>query len=135
MKSERILKWLATVAIAFGVLTVLSGGRALFGGMDARAELGNIVPLVLWFNFLAGFVYAIAGVGLWMRRRWSLVLAVTIAAATALTFAAFGAHLYFGGAWEQRTLIAMSVRTLAWVGIALAAWRLLAPPVYERRIR
>ena len=135
MKSGRILEWLAIAAIAFGVLTVFSGGRALFGGMDARAELGNIVPLVLWFNFLAGFVYAIAGVGLWMRRRWSLVLAVTIAAATALTFAAFGAHLYFGGAWEQRTLIAMSVRTLAWVGIALAAWRLLAPPVYERRIR
>ena len=41
MKSERILKWLAIAAIAFGALTVFSGGRALFGGMEARAELGN----------------------------------------------------------------------------------------------
>ena len=38
MKSVRILKWLAIAAIVFGVLTVFSGGRALFGGMEARAD-------------------------------------------------------------------------------------------------
>ena len=129
------MRVISLIAIGFGLLTIREGGAVLFYDGAARAAAGNYVPFVLWFNFLAGFAYAIAGVGLWMRRRWSLVLAVAIAAATALTFAAFGAHLYFGGAWEQRTLIAMSVRTLAWVGIALAAWRLLAPPVYERRIR
>jgi hypothetical protein len=54
-------------------------------------------------------------------------LAAAIAAATALTFAAFGAHVYSGGAYEQRTVIAMSVRTLAWVAIAAIAWRRLPP--------
>jgi hypothetical protein len=39
----------------------LSGGRALFGG----ADMGAVVPFVLWFNFLAGFAYVAAGLGLW----------------------------------------------------------------------
>ena len=123
MKSGRILEWLAIAAIAFGVLTVFSGGRALFGGMEARAELGNIVPFVLWFNFLAGFAYVIAGVGLWMRRRWAAWMSMAIAVATALVFLAFGVHVALDGAWERRTLIAMTLRTLVWVGIAAMAWR------------
>lgn len=37
------------VAVVFGVLTIMSGGRALFGGAAARAAMGNAVPFVLWF--------------------------------------------------------------------------------------
>lgn len=125
------MRVISLVAIGFGVLTIREGGAVLFYDGAARAAAGNYVPFVLWFNFLAGFAYVIAGVGLWMRRRWAVGLAFAIAAATALTFAAFGALIYFGGAWEQRTLIAMSLRTLVWTGIGLAAWRLLAPPTPE----
>ena len=52
--------WAKPAAIAagvFGVLTLYSGGMALFGGELARAAVGNAVPFVLWFNFLAGFAY------------------------------------------------------------------------------
>jgi len=83
------------------------------------------VPFVLWFNFLAGFAYVIAGAGLWMQQRWAAWLAIAIAAATALTFVAFGAHVYSGGAYEQRTVVAMSLRTLVWATIAIIAWRRL----------
>ena len=116
---------IAFIAIGFGLATIKEGGAVLFFDGEGRAAAGNYVPFVLWFNFLAGFAYVIAGVGLWVRKRWAVWLAVAIAAATALTFAAFGAHVYFGGAWEPRTLVAMSLRTLVWVGIALATWRLL----------
>ena len=71
----------------------------------------------------AGFAYVIAGVGLWMRRRWATWLAMAIAVATALVFLAFGVHVALGGAWERRTVIAMTLRTLVWVGIAAIAWR------------
>lgn len=118
---------MAVVAIGFGLLTIREGGAVLFFDGPAHAAAGNYVPFVLWFNFLAGFAYVVTGIGLWMRRRWAVALAVAIAAATALTFAAFGAHVYFGGAFEQRTLMAMSLRTLVWVAIAVVAWRLLAP--------
>lgn len=111
------------VAIGFGVLTIKEGGSVLFGGEAARKVAGNYVPFVLWFNFVAGFAYVIAGAGLWMRHRWAVWLAVAIAAATGLTFAAFGMHVYSGGAYELRTVIAMSLRTLVWTAIALVAWR------------
>ena len=57
----RSLTVAAIIAIAFGLLTLVSGGRALFGG----ADMGAVVPFVLWFNFLAGFAYVAAGLGFW----------------------------------------------------------------------
>lgn len=114
---------ISLIAVAFGVLTLREGGATLFIDGPARAAAGNYVPFVLWFNFLAGFAYVIAGAGLWLRQRWAAWLALTIALATALVFLAFGVHVYFGGAYEQRTVIAMSLRTLVWAGIAMVAWR------------
>lgn len=116
---------ISLVAIGFGLLTIKEGGTILFGDEAARLAAGHFVPFVLWFNFLAGFAYVIAGAGLWMHRRWAAWLAVGMVWATVLTFVAFGVHVFFGGAYEQRTVIAMSVRTLVWVVIAAVAWRQL----------
>jgi hypothetical protein len=113
------------LAVGFGLLTIKSGGAILFGDAATRATAGSYVPFVLWFNFVAGFAYVAAGAGLWMQQRWSAWLAVAIAVATVLVFAALGAHIYSGGAYEQRTLIAMSLRTLVWVTISAIAWRQL----------
>ncbi|GJM45470.1 MAG: hypothetical protein DHS20C21_23120 [Gemmatimonadota bacterium] len=112
---------ISLVAIGFGLLTIKEGGAVLIGDAAARAAAGDYVSFVLWFNFLAGFAYVIAGIGLGMQQRWAAWLAVIIAVATALTFAAFGVHVYAGGAYEQRTVIALSLRTLAWVLIAAIA--------------
>ena len=52
--------WLiSAVAVVFGLLTIKSGGSVLFiDGVDRQAA-GNYVPFVLWFNFIAGFFYAL----------------------------------------------------------------------------
>ena len=116
---------ISLIAVGFGLLTIKEGGTILFGNAAARAAAGNYVPFVLWFNFLAGFAYVAAGIGLWRQQRWAAWLAAAIAVATALAFAAFGAHLVSGGAYEQRTVIAMSLRTLVWTVIAVLAYRRL----------
>ena len=72
---------ISLVAVGFGLLTIKEGGTVLFGGEAARASAGNYVPFVLWFNFVAGFAYVIAGAGLWMQQRWAALLAVAIVAA------------------------------------------------------
>lgn len=54
---------------------------------------GNFVPFVVWFNFLAGFAYIAVGVGLWVRRRWAVLLAAALAAGTALLWLAFNCGL------------------------------------------
>ena len=124
---KRLLKIAAGVAMVFGVLTVLSGGRALFGGAEARAAVGNAVPFVLWFNFLAGFAYIAAGIGLALRRRWALWLSLAILIATALVFAAFWIHVLRGGLFEMRTVGAMILRTGVWAAISAVATRKLGP--------
>lgn len=112
-------RFLAIVAVIFGLLTVVSGGRALFGGVD----MGAVVPFVLWFNFAAGFAYVAAGIGLWRGARWAALLALGIAVATAAVFAAFLWHVGSGGAWEARTMGAMILRTGVWIAIAALALR------------
>jgi hypothetical protein len=116
---------MAAIAVVFGLMTIASGGRTLFGGEAARLAAGAIVPFVLWFNFGAGFAYVICGLGLWGRRRWAAPLAVAIAVATAGVFAAFGMHAWTGGAYQGRTVAAMALRTVLWAGIAWAAHRAL----------
>ena len=124
---RRWMQAASLVAVAFGLLTLKEGGTVLFGGPEARAAAGQVVPFVLWFNFAAGFAYVAAGVGLWMQRRWALWLAVAIAASTGLVFAAFGVHVLGGGAHETRTVVAMTLRTLVWAALAAIAWKALAP--------
>ncbi len=120
------LRALSIVAVGFGLLTLREGGMTLGGDEDAVKAAGNYVPFVLWFNFLAGFAYIVAGLGLWLGRRWAARLAIGIAVATTITFAAFGLHVYSGGAFEMRTVVAMSLRTAVWAVIATASWRLLS---------
>jgi hypothetical protein len=105
--------------VIFGLLTIVSGARALFGGVD----MGAVVPFVLWFNFVAGFAYVLTGIGLWRGTNWAPMLSLGIAAATAAVFAAFLWHVGSGGAWEIRTMGAMILRTGIWIAIAILALR------------
>lgn len=112
-------------AVAFGIITVFEGGRMLFGRPEIRASAGNIVPFVLWFNFIAAFGYLMAGLGLLLWKRWAAQLSAGIAVTTLAVFAAFGAHVALGGAFEARTVGAMTLRSTVWVAIALSACRAL----------
>lgn len=120
-----VLTAIAVIALLFGVMTLLSGGKVLFGGEAARQQAGNYVPFVVWFNFLAGFAYVAAAVGLILMRPWAARLALAIAGATALAFMAFGLYAFGGAPIEQRTVGAMALRTGLWTGIGLLSWHFL----------
>src|SRR3989304_5872377 len=107
-------RWVIPVslfAILFGLLPLKEGGSVLFFEGAAREAAGSYVPFVLWFNFSAGFAYIAAGIGLWGMKRWSAYLSILIAAATLIVFTAFGILVLQGGAFEWRTVIAMSLRS------------------------
>ncbi len=112
---------MAAVAIAFGALTIKSGGAVLFFNGEARVAAGHYVEFVVWFNFFAGFAYIVAGVGMLRRATWAVGLAAFIALSTMAVFMAFGVHVVSGGEYEMRTVMAMSVRSLVWLTIALLA--------------
>ena len=112
--------WIAAaIAVVFGILTIVSGGQALFGGPEAEAAVGNAVPFVLWFNFLSGFAYVLAGIGIALRKPWGGGLATALALAILAVFALFGWHVLGGGTYEMRTVGAMVVRSAVWIGIAV----------------
>lgn len=114
-------RWgLGLAAIAFGVMTLLSGGKVLFGGAAARAQAGHVVDFVLIFNFSAGFMYLATGIAALLGRRWAVPLASALAAMTLLVFAAFGVHVALDGAFETQTVAAMTVRLVFWTGQAVA---------------
>lgn len=115
------IRIMSVIAIGFGLLTIKEGGMVLYGNEVARNAAGNFVPFVLWFNFIAGFFYIICGIGLWLHRSWAVWLAIGLATSTALMFGAFGLHIYSGGAYANRTIVAMSLRTTVWIVIALIA--------------
>ena len=113
----------AVFALVFGLLTIYSGGQVIFGGAAAREAAGNYLPFVVGFNFIAGFAYVAAAIGLLTAQRWAPRLALIIAAATALVFLAFGALILTGSPFEMRTVGAMALRTAVWAGIAWFARR------------
>ena len=115
-------KLMSLIAVVFGLVTIKSGGMVLFTGGETHQAAGDYVPFVLWFNFLAGFAYLGAGIGLWLQRSWAAWLAMLIAVFTVLVFIALGVHIYAGGAYEMRTVGAMSMRSIVWMGIALITY-------------
>ena len=123
MTTSRLMTTLAGIAVVFGALTVFSGWQGLFGDAATRAALGHTVGYVLWFNFLAGFAYVVAGLGLWRGARWGLWLASALALGTALVAAAFGVHVLGGGAFEMRTVGALALRLGFWAVVAAVGWR------------
>lgn len=126
LKRSRWVTVMALVAILFGLLTIASGGRTLFNA-EAQQLAGNYVPFVLWFNFLAGFAYVIAGIGLWTMQRWSLWLSLAITATTLIVFAAFGIQIWSGGSYEMRTVGAMGLRAIVWIITSAVAYKNLKP--------
>ena len=116
--------WVAAgIAVVFGALTIFSGGQALFGGAAVQGAVGNAVPFVLWFNFLSGFAYVLAGIGIFLRKPWAAALAAALALAILAVFAFFGLHVLRCGAYEARTVGAMVLRAAVWIGIAIYLWR------------
>lgn len=125
MRYKTTFRVIGALAFLFGLLTIKSGGQVLFGDEAYRVAAGNYVPFVLWFNFMAGFVYLIAGVGIALSKQWAAWLSLLIAAFTLLVFAVFGLHIFTDGAYETRTVAAMTLRSTVWIVIFALAYRQL----------
>ncbi|MBN1237052.1 MAG: hypothetical protein JXB36_01050 [Gammaproteobacteria bacterium] len=110
---------IAIAAIAFGLVTVLAGGRVLGG-----ADPGYVVfrPLLV-FNTTMGVVYAAAGILTWrsvvLGKRASLAIFVL----NLLVLAGIGYVFAAGGAVAVESLRAMAFRTGLWLILFLGlAW-------------
>ena len=120
-RNPKLLHALSVVALIFGAASVFSAGQVLFGPEVRRLAVGNYVPFVVWFNFLAGFAYMVAAIGLFRHAKWGARLALAIGVATGMTFVALAGYIFTGGAFEAKTIGAMTLRTGVWGVIACVA--------------
>ncbi|MCJ8324156.1 MAG: hypothetical protein HRU29_15920 [Rhizobiales bacterium] len=109
---------MAIIALIFGLATIYSGADVIFLDGAGRERAGDYIDFIVWFNFLAGFVYILAAYGLYKSRQWSVILSKTIAIATLIAFGALGIYIFKGFAYETRTLVAMILRCGIWIIIA-----------------
>ena len=121
LSSVIVARSMALIAILFGALTIFSGGSVLFGPDAARESAGNVVPFVLWFNFMAGILYLIAGAALWLGNVRAVWLSACITLMTLAVFFALGIHIFADGLYENRTLAAMTLRFTFWMSFYLFA--------------
>lgn len=128
MQSHRLIqRILAAVAIVFGVVTILSGGRVLLG-----ADPGYVVykPLLV-YNTAMGFIYAGAGIAAWRSVVRGRAAAGAIFVLNLIVLAAVGT-LYSngGGAVAIESVHAMTLRTVVWLVLfAGFAWIVRADTV------
>ena len=111
------------VAVSFGLLSIFSAGMVLFGPAIAQTSAGAYANFVVWFNFLSGFAYVLAGYGLWTRQGWGIWLALLITAAIAAVSVGFGLHVASGAAYEMRTVAALAFRFALWLAVALIGYQ------------
>lgn len=106
---------LAVVAVAFGVATLVSGGRVL-GGSDP----GYIVfrPL-LFYNTAMGVVYLASGVIAWRSVKRGKVAAAAIFVLNLLVFGVIGSLYATGSAVAIDSIRAMTFRTGVWLALFL----------------
>lgn len=113
MHNHRLIqRILAAVAIVFGGVTILSGGRVLLG-----ADPGYVVfkPL-LTYNTAMGFIYAGAGIAAWRNLVRGRAAAGAIFALNLVVLAAVGALYSNGsGAVAIESVHAMTLRTVVWL--------------------
>lgn len=116
LKQKNVL--VALLFLLFGFMTIISGGRSLFteSGVATR---GNIVPVVLWFNFLAGFFYLLAGILTFRLKACAKKIAVILAILNIIVLSYLAIHVYQGGLYENKTIMAMTFRTFFWIFFAV----------------
>ena len=124
-KRQYLVKAVALAVLAFGLLTLKEGGSVLFFDGEARRAAGDYVPLVLWFNFITGFFYLFIGIALWRDTEWGFALASTVWAASLAVFGYLAFHIAGGGAYEERTVVAMALRSAVLTVTVIATyWQL-----------
>jgi hypothetical protein len=111
----------AIPAFILGLLSIKEGGSVLLG-LSTKAY--TVLPWLVWYNVVLGFVSVIAGIGLWMKQTWGYTFAAAIVSLHGLVLMILIILFAFREAVAVTSIMAMLFRTLVWVGVLmLIKWR------------
>jgi len=110
----------ALLAIIPGVLSIKEGGSVLLG---LSTPSYHVLPWLVTYNVVLGFVSVIAGAGIWMVRDVSLKLATTILSFHGLVLMVLLILFAFKEQVAPISIMAMLFRTTIWTIIVLLVRR------------
>lgn len=105
----------AVLALTLGLLTIMEGGSVLLG---IETKPYHILPWLLHYNVLMGFVSLTAGIGLWMEKNQAAMLAKTILVCHGAVFLSLLAMHLLGKTVAVNSIMAMLFRTGIWLVIS-----------------
>ena len=94
----------------FGAVTLFMSSSVLFDWFGIREKEGNFVPLIVWANWLCGFLYLMAAFALWKNKLWAVKPLIISLIILAIAFIGLFIHITGGGLYETKTLGAMVFR-------------------------
>ncbi|HEX8041244.1 MAG TPA: hypothetical protein VF490_18980 [Chryseosolibacter sp.] len=106
------------VLILFGLLTTFLSTSIIFDLFNVRAHEGNYVLLVVQANFISGLLYLLAAFAFYKKKAWAAVPLIISLLALVIAAAGFIVHVHSGGAYETKTIGALTFRIA--VNIVLA---------------
>lgn len=116
MMQQTKYRLVAILAIAPGLLSIKEGGNVL---LRLSIPSYHILPWLVAYNVVLGFVSLIAGTGIWMKRIWGSILAAVILLCHGLVFLTAFFLFMFREPVAPISVMAMLVRTALWLVIYL----------------
>jgi hypothetical protein len=110
MKTLKII--LCVFLALFGALTVFMGSSVIFDLFGIREIEGNYVDFVVKANLFCGLIYLFASYDIWHNRKAGAYVLLAAFIILVITFVFFFNHINQGGLYEQKTVKAMSFRTI-----------------------
>jgi FtsH-binding integral membrane protein len=106
----------AVLAVALGLMAIVSGGSVLLG---IETKTYHVIPWLVLYNVLMGFVSVAAGIGLWMEKKWAAMVAAIILVCHGAVLISLGSMYLLGKAVAVFSIKAMVFRTVMWTVINL----------------
>ncbi len=116
IKSSFAEKSGALTAILFGAVTIIAGGRVLFGLSNPGY---NILQPLLIFNFIMGFIYVGTGLLIWKKHSKAIQMALFVLVLNLVALFTIGTLYLSGGNVAIQSVIAMTLRAGIWLLIYL----------------
>jgi uncharacterized membrane protein (DUF2068 family) len=106
----------ALLALVIGLLTIVEGGIVLLG---LETKPYPVLPWLLRYNVVMGFVSLVAGHGLWREKGWAEMLSRMVLACHGLVFLSLAGMHLLGMTVAVQSIGAMLFRTVIWTVINL----------------
>jgi hypothetical protein len=120
-----ILKSSAILLFLFGLLNLFLSLSVIIDLFLAKKPNGFYVYFVVLSDLICGIIYLCAGYGLLKGKRWTTKFLFSAAFILLFTFIIMVLYIFRGGIYEEKTIIAIPIRTFITLVFSLISWNFI----------